>query len=103
MQEEGFAVYEAEDGSKAVELARDIRPSVILLDAVIPGLDGYEVLEALKEDQATEHIPVVILSGSEDSKVAMELGAAHYLVKPIARGTLIKAVDEILSKSVSNS
>jgi signal transduction histidine kinase/CheY-like chemotaxis protein len=103
MQEEGFTVYEAEDGSKALELARDIRPSIILLDAVIPGKDGYEVLEALKEDGATENIPVVILSGSEDSKVAMELGATQYLVKPIARENLIKAVNEILGKALGSS
>ncbi len=102
MQEEGFTVYEAEDGFKAVDLARKIKPNVIVLDTVMPGMDGYEVLEALKEDQATEHIPVVILSGSEDSKVAMELGAAYYLVKPIARRTLIKAVGEILEKTASN-
>jgi DNA-binding response OmpR family regulator len=103
MQEEGFTVYEAGEGSRALELARNIRPSVILLDTVMPGMDGYEVLEALKEDQATENIPVVILSGSEDSKVAMELGATHYLVKPIVRGSLIKAVNEILSKTMGNS
>jgi YesN/AraC family two-component response regulator len=60
-------------------------------------------LEALKEDQATENIPVVILSGSEDSKVAMKLGATHYLVKPIVRGSLIKAVNEILSKTMGIS
>lgn len=102
MQEEGFTVYEAEDGFKAVDLAREIKPSVIVLDTVMPGMDGYEVLETLKEDQATEHIPVVILSGSEDSKVAMELGATHYLVKPIARGDLIKAVDDILKETRSN-
>ncbi len=102
MQEEGFTVYEAEDGLKAIDLARKIKPSVIVLDTVIPGMDGYEVLEALKENQATEHIPVVILSGSEDSKVAMELGATHYLVKPIARRTLIKAVDDILSKTLGD-
>ncbi len=104
MQEEGFTVYEAEDGPKALELARDIRPSIILLDAVIPGgKDGYEVLEALKEDGATEHIPVVILSGSEDSKIAMELGATQHLVKPVARGHLIKTVHEILSKALGSS
>ncbi len=101
LQEEGFTVHEAEDGLKAVELARSIKPSVIVLDTVMPGMDGYEVLEALKEDQETKQIPVVILSGSEGSQVAVELGAAHHLVKPIARRTLIKAVDEILSKSVS--
>ena len=103
MQEEGFTVHEAEDGLKAVELARKIRPSVIVLDTVMPGMDGYEVMEALKDEQATEHIPVIVLSGSEDSKVAMESGATHYLVKPIARESLIKAVNEILSKTMGNS
>jgi CheY-like chemotaxis protein len=101
MEEEGFEVYEAENGSNALEFARNKKPSVILLDAVMPGMDGYEVMEALNENEVTKHIPVIVLSGAENSKVAMELGAASYLVKPLERKMLIKAVDEILSRATS--
>jgi len=101
MEEEGFEVYEAENGSIALELARRKKPRVILLDTVMPRMDGYDVMEALNENEATKHIPVIVLSGSEDSKVAMELGAVSYLVKPLARRTLIKAVDEILSRTAN--
>ncbi len=102
IQEEGFKVYEAEDGSKALELARRVRPSVILLDTVMPGMDGYEVLETLKGDETTKHIPVIVLSGSEDSTVAMGLGAIHYLVKPVTRETVTKAVNEALNRGATN-
>jgi signal transduction histidine kinase/CheY-like chemotaxis protein len=101
MEEEGFEVYEAENGSIALELARRKKPRVILLDTVMPGMDGYDVMEALNENEATKHIPVIVLSGSENSKVAMELGAVSYLVKPLERKTLIKAVGEILSRTAN--
>ncbi len=102
LKEEGFKVHEAENGLRAIELANSMRPTVILLDAVMPGMDGYEVLESLKGSDATSHVPVIVLSGSEDSKVAMGMGAASYLVKPIARATLIRAVHDILSKAMPN-
>jgi CheY-like chemotaxis protein len=101
LQEEGLIAYEAESGSRAMELARKRRPTLILLDAVMPAMDGYEVLEALAGDEATRDIPVIVLSGGESSDVAMELGAADYLVKPIARGTLLQAVNRILTRGAS--
>jgi CheY-like chemotaxis protein len=102
LQEEGLTVYEAESGSKAIELARKKRPNLILLDAVMPAMDGYEVLEALAGDEATKNIPVIVLSGGESSDVAINLGAADYLVKPIARSTLLETVDQVLIRAVSS-
>jgi signal transduction histidine kinase/CheY-like chemotaxis protein len=98
LKEEGFKIYEAENGSEALKLAKIEKPTVILLDAVMPGIDGFEVMESLDENEETKHIPVIVLSGSEDSKLAIELGAADYLVKPIERETLIKAVSGVLGK-----
>ncbi len=100
MEDGGFKVFEADNGSRALDLATKIKPSVILLDTVMPGIDGYEVLEALNQGETTKHIPVIVLSGAESSKVAMELGAAGYLMKPIAREALINAVHDILSKAM---
>jgi len=102
LQEEGFTVYEAENGSNALELAKDRRPNLILLDAVMPGMDGYEVLETLKADESIRDLPVIVLSGSEDSRAATALGATSYLVKPVERKTLIRAVEEALGRSITN-
>lgn len=84
----GLEVLEAENGSQALELlqahASDV--DVVLLDVVMPELDGYETLATMKADEATRHIPVLIVSGVEelDSVVrCIELGATDYLVKPI--------------------
>lgn len=71
--------------SEAVELARQHRPSTILLDIEMPGLDGFEVLRALKDDPATNTVPVIVLSGkggSEDKVTAFDLGATDYVTKP---------------------
>jgi signal transduction histidine kinase/CheY-like chemotaxis protein len=99
LQEEGFKVFEAKGGSEALDMAKNIKPNVILLDTVTQGEDGYKVMEALSENEVTKHISVIVLSESEDPKVAMDLEAVNYLVKPIAREALIKAVNEILSKA----
>ncbi|NIO04690.1 MAG: response regulator [Proteobacteria bacterium] len=102
LQEAGFTVYEAENGIQALELARTMNPTAILLDAVMPGMDGYAVLKALKEDEKTKDISVIVLSGAEDSKVAMGLGAADYLVKPVDGETLNRAIRDILAKATDS-
>jgi diguanylate cyclase (GGDEF)-like protein len=82
---EDLDVRSAEDGTIGIELARELVPSLILLDLDMPGIDGYEVLRTLKDDQATMNIPVIILSGlqnSQDKVTAFDLGAIDYVTKP---------------------
>ena len=84
LTQRGFSVVTAVDGAEGLELARTVRPAVILLDLLMPKLPGIEVLRALKGDPGTASIPVLILSNSsreEDKNTAMELGAAGYYVK----------------------
>jgi diguanylate cyclase (GGDEF)-like protein len=72
-------------GCEAVELARSLRPATLLLDLDMPDMDGFEVLRALKDDPATNSIPVIVLSGkqeSEDKVTAFDLGATDYVCKP---------------------
>ncbi len=81
----GFEVLIAKDGQEGLDLARKESPDLILLDLMLPKLDGYKVCRMLKFDKAFENIPVVIFSakGSDaDKKLAEQVGADAYMVKP---------------------
>ena len=80
----GFAVSESVDGKKGLERARDLKPDLILLDLLLPKMDGYEVLSLLKGDPKTAQIPVVILSNlssTSDIEKGLKLGASDFLIK----------------------
>ena len=84
MSSEGFAVSLAVDGSDGIEKTKDIMPDLILLDLLLPTVDGFEVLSKIKSDPATNSIPVVILSnlGQQDEiNKGLKAGAKDYLVK----------------------
>jgi len=81
---DGFAVAIAGDGEAGLKLARQKKPDIIMLDVILPRLDGFSVLEELKKDSATKDIPVIMLTnlGTKEDKVKGEkLGAVDYLVK----------------------
>lgn len=83
-EKEGFKVSLALDGELALKLAKKDLPNIILLDVLLPKLDGFEVLEKLKADSATAAIPVVLLTNlgqKEDVDKGLKLGAADYLIK----------------------
>ncbi len=86
---EGFQVASAGTGREGLELARQLRPDIISLDVLMPGMDGWSVLVQLKEDTQTAETPVVMLTILDEKKVGYTLGAADYLNKPIDRGRLI--------------
>jgi signal transduction histidine kinase/CheY-like chemotaxis protein/ligand-binding sensor domain-containing protein len=83
LERDGLQVKAASDGRAGLELARALRPDIITLDVMMPGLDGWAVLSALKADPATAAIPVVMLSIVDDRNIGFSLGAADYLTKPI--------------------
>jgi PAS domain S-box-containing protein len=85
---EGFEPLLAGTGEEGVRLARQLRPAAIVLDVMMPGMDGWSVLSALKVDPATAGIPVVVTTVLEDSDIAWALGAAGYLMKPVERERL---------------
>jgi len=98
LRRQGFMVLTAEDGEEALRVARAEIPDLILLDLIMPKIQGFEVLKALKDDPNTSTIPVIILSnlGQEsDSKAAREMGALDYWVKAnLALEELVRRVDE---------
>ncbi len=101
LRRHGFTVLTAADGEETLRLARAETPDLILLDLIIPKLQGFEVLRTLKQDPATSPILVIVLSnlGEEgDMKTAREMGAADYWVKAnVGLGELVKRVEEALA------
>ena len=81
---EGFVTSKANDGAAGLALAKEVKPDIILLDVIMPKLDGFAVLKMLKEDDAVKDIPVILLTNlgqDEDIKKGKQLGAADYFVK----------------------
>lgn len=89
---EGFRVLTAADGKAGLALARSSRPAAITLDVMMPGMDGWAVLTALKSDPVLSEIPVVMVTVLEDSQLGFALGAADYLTKPVERARLVDAL-----------
>ena len=84
MEQAGHTVVNAYDGEKGLELAQEAAPDLILLDLILPKMDGFSVLEKLKGDQKTKDIPVIVLTNLEsvdDVEKVIGLGATTYLVK----------------------
>ena len=84
LEEEEFTIISALDGEIGLRLAKEKKPDLVLLDLVLPKMDGFEVLKALKKDEATKDIPVIVLTNleqMEDIQKAIDLGARTYLVK----------------------
>jgi CheY-like chemotaxis protein/anti-sigma regulatory factor (Ser/Thr protein kinase) len=88
----GATLLRAHDGPMALELARTAAPAVVVLDILLPGIDGWQVLARLREDAATADIPVVVASVVDERARGIELGAAAYLVKPLVRDELVTAL-----------
>jgi len=86
---EGFRVVVASSGEEGLRLARELRPDAITLDVMMPGMDGWAVLTALKADPIVADIPVVMLTIVDDKNLGYALGAADYLTKPIDRDRLL--------------
>ncbi len=87
-----FDFAHAADGSSGVALARDLQPTAILLDVGLPDRSGLTVLEWLKSDSLTRHIPIHIVAATDHTTKALHLGAAGYTMKPAARATLAAAI-----------
>lgn len=84
LKSEGYTVVSAMDGAEGLEAIQKTLPDLILLDLILPKMDGFEVLQAIKADTKTKDIPVIVLTnleGTGDVEKALELGATTYLVK----------------------
>ena len=102
---EGYEVLTALDGEQALEKARAEKPDLIVLDIMMPKLDGYETCKILKGDPATRDIPVILLSAkgrNVDQKVGFEVGADDYITKPFSPRKLVERINAILGQTSPN-
>ena len=88
----GYAVRVAADGETGLAMAAERRPSAIVLDVLLPGIDGWEALRRLKANAALADVPVIMLTVVDERDVGLALGAADYFVKPIQRSSLIASL-----------
>ena len=93
LSREGFDVVTAAGGREGLEFARELHPSVITLDVFMPDLDGWSVLQALKQDADLRRIPVIMMTISDEKQKGITLGASEYLTKPVDRGQLAQLLD----------
>jgi len=98
-----YVVLEAANGEEAVEIAKGQKPDLILMDLIMPKMDGYAACSQIKADEATKGIPVVILTavGNElNRKFATEMGAEGYITKPFNIQELLDVITPLLAKAL---
>ena len=101
LEAEGMDVIEAPDGPSGVDKARDERPDVILLDVMMPGLDGWRVAEQLFEDERTVAIPIIFLTARaefRDRARGLDIGGVDYVTKPFNPLDLAPLVEDLLER-----
>ncbi len=101
LTEAGYSVRLAEDGRKALALIREEIPGLVILDVMMPEMNGFDVAAVLKNDPATMDIPIIILSILEDKERGFRLGVDRYLTKPINTASLFHEVDTLLDQGKS--
>ena len=94
LQRGGYAVRTAANGEEAMQLARALHPDVVTLDVLMPQMDGWAVLSAMKEDATLAEIPVIMVTIIDNQSIGFSLGAADYMIKPIDRDRLVRAVQK---------
>jgi two-component system phosphate regulon response regulator PhoB len=106
LRKEGYRPVRAETGEKALELAQSERPDLVLLDLMLPGLDGIEVCRRLRANEATREIPIVMVTAraeETDAVVGLSMGADDYVKKPFGVRELIARVRAVLRRTSAQS
>jgi DNA-binding response OmpR family regulator len=103
LAENRYEVFTASDGRQALDMIRELRPDLVVLDLIMPYRDGYEVLRLLQEDDETRKIPVIILSAKsreEDIIRGLEAGAEDFMIKPFNALELVARARKILARTL---
>ena len=99
LEKHGYVVLKAENGADGVALARQEKPDMVLMDIVMPGLNGFQATRQLTKDSETSHIPVIVVTTKDqetDRVWAARQGAKGYLTKPVEEETLILKLKQVL-------
>lgn len=102
LSKEGYATHLAKTGEEALALAQSKKPDLILLDLMMPGMDGLEVCRLLHAERSTQHIPIIMLTAKNteiDQVVGLEMGASDYIAKPFSVKVLLARVKNALRQS----
>lgn len=100
LEKEGYEVLTAVDGLEGLRMAKEENPDLLILDVMLPGIDGFEVCHQLRAGSQTVHLPILMFSakGQEADKVTgLKVGADEYLTKPVERSVLISKVEALLA------
>ena len=101
---EGYEVITALDGEQALEKMKLEKPDLVVLDIMMPKLDGYEVCKAIKSNPSTKQTPVILLSAkgrNVDQKLGFDVGADDYITKPFSPRKLVERINQLLGQPVS--
>jgi CheY-like chemotaxis protein len=101
-EKSGFRAITAARGEDGLQMAREFRPAAIVLDVIMAGMDGWEVLSQLKTDPELAQIPVTLISITENRRIGFALGANEYLVKPVDRSQLVRILTRFCGPAGSN-
>lgn len=99
LEGEGYLVYEAYDGNEAIELARKINPNIVILDIMLPGMDGYEVCSIIKKSIKTSVIMLTALDEVDDKVKGLDIGADDYMAKPFSFKELLARINARIRNS----
>lgn len=100
MKKEGYEVHTVDDGERAVQAAKELRPDLILLDIMMPKMDGYEVCQRIRSDSLLKDVNIIMLTakGREvEREKGLALGADHYITKPFSTRQVVMKVKEIMA------
>jgi two-component system alkaline phosphatase synthesis response regulator PhoP len=101
LRKEGFDVVKAEDGEQGIEMAREHNPNLVLLDIMMPKMDGLEVCDVMRNDDKLKHIPIIFLTARGDEKTEVEglnKGGDDYITKPISTTKLVSRIKAVLRR-----
>jgi DNA-binding response OmpR family regulator len=103
LQKEGYEVISATNGLFGLRKAREESPDLLVLDVMLPGLDGFEVCHRIREDASINKLPIIMLSAKgqdTDKTTALRVGANEFFAKPVDRAVLLKKIAELLNTKV---
>jgi CheY-like chemotaxis protein len=96
-----YQIVPLAEGARTLETIEATRPNVIVLDVMLPDIDGWELLTSLREHPATRSLPIIICSVVREEELALALGAARYIAKPVRRQEFVQALDQVFDAAGS--